>query len=280
MKRGLVLEGGAMRGMFTCGVLDVLMEAGLTFDGIVGVSAGAIFGSNYKSHQPGRAIRYNLRFCRDPRYGTFRSLLKTGDLYEAEFCYRTLPNELDWFDRETFAKDPTEFFAVCSDVETGCPVYHKCETGSDTDLDWIRASGSLPLAARVVEVEGYKLLDGGLTDSIPLRFMEKQGYDRNVVILTQPLHYVKGKNKTVPLLRLSKYPALAKMAAARQEMYNGQTAYVREQERQGKIFVFRPETALDIGKTEHDPAKLQEVYEKGRAVGEKRLSALRKFLEG
>ena len=123
MKNGLVLEGGAMRGMFTCGVTDVLLEKGVVFDGAIGVSAGAVFGCNYKSKQPGRAIRYNLRFCNDPHSASFRSLLTTGDLYGERFCYHDIPDTLDPFDRETYQKNPMEFFVVCTDVETGRPIY-------------------------------------------------------------------------------------------------------------------------------------------------------------
>lgn len=281
MKRGLILEGGAMRGMFTCGVTDVMMEQGLTFDGAMGVSAGAIFGCNYKSDQPGRAIRYNMRFCRDKRYGTIHSLLKTGDLYDADFCYRQIPDELDWFDTDAFAANPMEFWVVATDVKTGKPVYHRCTDGKREDVTWIRASGSMPLAAKPVEVGGYTLLDGGVADSIPLEKMEALGYDRNVVVLTQPMGYHKGKNKALPLMKLSlrQYPAFLRTAERRPEVYNETLRKIREKERAGEIFVLRPEAALDIGKTEHDPERLQAVYEQGRTVMEKRLAALQEFLK-
>lgn len=281
MRTGLVLEGGAMRGMFTCGVTDVMMENGLAFDGAMGVSAGAIFGCNYKSEQPGRAIRYNLAFCQDKRYGTFRSLLKTGDLYDADFCYRQIPDELDWFDTDTFEKNPMEFWVVATDVLTGKAVYHKCTDGKREDVTWIRASGSMPLAAKPVEVGGYTLLDGGVADSVPLRKMEELGYDRNVVVLTQPMGYVKGQNKAIPLMKMTlrKYPDFIRTAENRPGMYNDTIRYVREKERAGEVFVIRPEAALDIGKTEHDPERLKAVYEQGRAVMEKRLAALREFLK-
>ena len=281
MRTGLVLEGGAMRGMFTCGVTDVMMENGLTFDGAIGVSAGAIFGCNYKSGQPGRAIRYNLAFCQDKRYGTLRSLLKTGDLYDADFCYRQIPDELDWFDTDTFERNPMEFWVVATDVLTGKAVYHKCTDGKREDVTWIRASGSMPLAAKPVEVGGYTMLDGGIADSVPLRKMEALGYDRNVVVLTQPMGYVKGQNKAIPLMKMAlrKYPDFIRTAENRPGMYNETTRYVREKERAGEVFVIRPEAALDIGKTEHDPERLKAVYEQGRAVMEKRLTALREFLK-
>ena len=280
MKYGLVLEGGAMRGLFTSGVLDVLMEHGVTFDGAVGVSAGAVFGCNFKSNQPGRVLRYNLRFCRDPRYCSLRSWARTGDLYGADFCYRAIPDELDPFDREAYAANPMDFTVVCTDAETGRPVYHSCPTGDEHDLVWMRASASMPLASRVVEVDGYRLLDGGVADSIPIRHAQEMGYDKCVVILTQPRGYVKEKNKALPLMRaaLRKYPMLVSAMARRQDVYNASTAYLRREERAGRVFILCPEAALDIGKTEHDPEKIQLAYDEGRLVGEKRLPALLEFL--
>ena len=250
MKRGLVLEGGAMRGMFSAGAMDVMMEQGISFDGIMGVSAGAVFGCNYKSNQPGRVLRYNLRFCQDPRYCSFRSFLKTGDLYGGEFCYREIPNKLDPFDRAAYRASPMDFYVVAADVETGQAVYRNCLEGGEEDLQWFRASASMPLAARVVEVGGLRLLDGGMADSIPIQKMESLGYDRNVVILTQPLGFVKEKNSALPLMRLTlrKYPKLLDTMARRHQRYNETTAYIREKERRGELFVLRPEAPLDIGK--------------------------------
>lgn len=280
MKRGLVLEGGAMRGMFSAGILDVMMERGIPFDGIMGVSAGAVFGCNYKSNQPGRVLRYNLRFCQDPRYCSFRSYLKTGDLYGADFCYRAIPDELDPFDTETYRNSPIDFYVVGADVETGLPVYHNCRDGGKEDLQWFRASASMPLAAQVVEVGGYRLLDGGMADSIPVKKMEDLGYEKNVVVLTQPLGFVKEKNSALPLMRIAlrKYPKLLETMAHRHERYNETTAYIREQERKGNLFVLRPEAPLEIGKVEHDREKIQAVYDLGRNVMEKRLDALREYL--
>ena len=191
MKTGLVLEGGAMRGMFTAGVLDVLMEAGVAVDGAVGVSAGAAFGCNYKSRQIGRAIRYNMTYCRDPRYCSLRSLVRTGDLYGVDFCYRVIPMELDPFDVETFARNPMPFYAVCTDLRTGKPVYHLLQNGGEEDMAWIRASASMPMVSRIVRLDGHELLDGGIADSIPLRFFESIGYERNIVVLTQPQGFIK-----------------------------------------------------------------------------------------
>lgn len=281
MKRGLVLEGGAMRGLFTTGILDVMMERGLSFDGIVGVSAGAVFGCNYKSHQPGRVLRYNLRFCKEPRYCSFRSFLKTGDLYGAEFCYEDIPQRLDPFDTDAYRADPMDFYVVATDAATGRPVYHNCLDGGAEDLQWIRASASMPLASRVVEIDGRGYLDGGMSDSIPIRKAEELGYEKTVVVLTQPLDFVKTKNKMLPVMRLAlgKYPKLLDTMARRHTVYNRTTAYLREKERRGEVFVLRPEAPLPIGKVEHDPKRMHDVYHLGRQAMEKRWEELLAYLE-
>ncbi|HBI63683.1 MAG TPA: patatin family protein [Clostridiales bacterium] len=280
MKTGLILEGGAMRGMFTAGVIDVMMEHQIAFDGAIGVSAGAVFGCNYKSGQAGRAIRYNVRFCRDPRYASFRSLLRTGDLYGAEFCYHELPRRLDVFDVDAFRSSDMEFYAVCTDVATGRPVYHKCETGDETDIQWFRASASMPLVSRIVEVDGYRLLDGGISDPIPVRKFEAMGYDRNVIVLTQPLGYRKKKNRMLPLLRaaMRNYPQVIRALERRHSMYNETTAYVHKLEQTGKALVIRPKQPLNIAQVEHNPKELQRVYALGRAGAEERLEEIRRFL--
>ena len=239
MKTGLVLEGGGMRGLFTAGVMDVMMEQGICFDGIVGVSAGATFGCNYKSHQIGRVLRYNVRFKDDPRYMGLRSLLRTGDLVAAEFSYHTLPNELDVFDFEAYNSDPTEFHVACTDVETGEPVYHRLDFMDDKGLEWIRASASMPLVSRPVSIDGRLLLDGGISDSIPLRYFQGQGFGRNLVILTQPKGFYKKRTRLMPLFRLfmSRYPAIVEAMSRRHQMYNEELAYLEEQERLGNILL-------------------------------------------
>ncbi|MBR2188794.1 MAG: patatin family protein [Eubacterium sp.] len=281
MKKGLVLEGGAMRGMFTAGVTDVMMEHGITFDGMIGVSAGAAFGCNYKSGQIGRVIRYNKRFCREPKFCSIRSWIRTGDLYGAEFCWHTLPEELDLFDMETFRSSPMEFYAVCTDIDSGKAVYHRCDAGDQTDLEWMRASSSMPVVSRPVEIDGRRLLDGGVTDSIPLRFFERAGYERNVVILTQPEDYEKHPQKYFTLLRilLRRYPALLKAIRGRYIRYNRTLDYIRKAEAEGRAFVIRPPEKLLIGSVEHDPEKLEAVYQTGRSTGERCVEEMKAFLE-
>ena len=277
---GLVLEGGAMRGLFTAGVIDVLMENGVEFPAFVGVSAGAAFGCNYKSRQIGRALRYNKRFCRDPRYCSFRSLFKTGDVFGAQFCYHEVPNTLDTFDVKAFDENPMAFYLVASDVETGTPFYKKIDHADDTAYEWIRASASMPIVSRVVELDGKKFLDGGVTDSIPLAFMERQ-YDRNVVVLTRPRDYQKQPASKLWLYRLTlrKYPNMLRAVRERHLMYNEQRAHVFAQEKAGKAFVICPDKPLEVGRMEHDPEQLQKAYDTGRQTALRQLGALKRFME-
>ena len=281
MKYGLVLEGGAMRGLFTVGVLDSFMENGIRFDGIIGVSAGAAFGCNLKSGQIGRALRYNKRYCRNWRYCSWRSLFLTGDMFGADFCYRKLPEELDPFDSSAFESCPAEFFLVCTDVVSGKPVYCRCDKADRTCMEWMRASASMPLVSSLVKIDGHFYLDGAITDSIPLKFMERNGYRKNIVILTQPEGYVK---EAVPLQWLlnilyRKYPALRNALAKRHILYNEQTEYVQRREAEGAVLVIRPEHTLRIRHITHDPELLQETYDAGRRTAEKHRERIREFMD-
>ncbi len=279
MKRGLVLEGGAMRGLWTAGVTDVMMEHGIEPDGLIGVSAGAAFGCNYKSRQIGRAIRYNTRFAKDPRYSGLRSLLKSGDYFNAEFGYHIVPYEYDLFDTQTFEQNPMVFTIVCTDVLTGEAVYHDIDHVDYDELEWLRASASMPLASKVVKVQGHQLLDGGVADSIPLAYFESKGYDRNVVILTQPKGFVKEPNKLMPIMRIAlrKYPAMLKAMDERHIMYNKELAYVAKAEEEGRCLVIRPDEKIPIGHISHDPDEMRHVYEIGRQVGERSIARIKHF---
>lgn len=280
MKIGLVLEGGAMRGLFTAGVLDVFMEYGIELDGVVGVSAGAAFGCNYKSKQIGRTLRYNKKYCKDKRYCSFYSLLKTGDLYGADFCYNVLPVQLDVFDSESFNSNPMEFYVVSTDIESGEAVYKKCETGVGEDLLWFRASASMPLVSKIVIIENRKLLDGGIADSIPVKFFESIGYEKNIVVLTQPKTYQKKKNALMPIINIvfKKYPKLVSALKKRHIIYNETLMYIKEQEKKGNVYVIQPETALEIGHIEHNADNLQRVYDIGRRIATERIKEVKAFL--
>lgn len=280
MKTAMVLEGGAMRGMFTAGVLDVLMENHITTDVTVGVSAGAAFGSNFKSGQIGRSIRYNVRFCRDKRYCSFWSLLFTGNLYGKKFCYHTLPNKLDVFDADSFQKSPMDFYVVCTDVVTGNPLYKKIEKADDIAYEWFRASASLPLVSEIVEIEGKKLLDGGISDSIPIKFAESIGCEKSIVILTQPKSYIKKPTSMMGIMNriFKKYPKMIKALENRHIMYNDTLKYIEKREKDGSALVIRPKEALIIKRVEHKKENLEAVYKLGREIAQERLEEIKVFL--
>jgi predicted patatin/cPLA2 family phospholipase len=208
------------------------------------------------------------------------SLFTTGNYFNADFGYHVIPRQYDVFDDDAFNHNPMAFYAVCTDVETGQPVYKLLNEVTDTTYDWIRASASMPLCSRVVCLEGYKLLDGGVSDSIPLEYAERHGYERNVVILTQPLGYRKHRTRLMPLMRigLRKYPRMVEAMDRRHLMYNRQLDYVAEAERQGRCLVIRPDGKLPIGHVSHDPEQMERVYQTGRQMGERKINEIKEIL--
>lgn len=278
MKTGLVLEGGAMRGVYTAGVLDVLMEQGIQADGVVGVSAGTVFGCNYISRQIGRTIRYNTKYCRDPRYGDFRSLLRSGNIYEEEFCYHELPDKLDPFDWETYKSSPVEFYLTCTDVDTGRAVYHKC-TGEREDLRWMQASASMPFVSRIVEIDGRKLLDGGISDSIPIDWFRSIGFEKNLVVLTRPRGFRKRPPRGLPALRqmIRQYPALVAAMKTRHIRYNQALDQLPGLEKAHLALVLCPSRKIRVSKLERNPRKLKALYNLGRKDTERRLKEIKHF---
>lgn len=275
------MEGGAMRGLFTAGIIDVLMEQEIEADGVIGISAGATFGCNYLTKQIGRPLRYCVRFAKDPRFCSVSSLLSTGDMFGAKFCYETIPLELDIIDNETFVRQNVPFYVAATDVHTGRAVYHQCkDVISPVELDWIRASASMPLASQIVHAGDYELLDGGIADSIPLKYMEYKGYARNIVILTQPLGYLKQPNSTMPLVRTvyRDYPALIRAMERRHIVYNRQLEYIAAAEAEGRAFVIRPPRRLPVSHITHSAERMREVYAIGRQTALTVLPALRTFL--
>lgn len=265
MRTGLVLEGGGVRGIYTAGVLDVFMEHGLSFDGVIGVSAGAIHGCSFLSGQRGRSIRYYRRYVADPRFMSLRSWLKTGDVVGAEFCYHTLPDELDVYDHEAFLRNGTPFYAVCTDVESGQPAYIRL-TDMRGQIGYLRASASLPYFSRIVALDGHRYLDGGCSDSIPVEAFRRMGYGRNLIVLTRDAAYRKSPEMTgMARLVYRKYPAFVQALKNRHTMYNRQLAEVSRLEAEGAVFVIRPSEPLDIGRLEKNPEKVQQAYDRGCA---------------
>lgn len=280
MKRGLIMEGGAMRGMFTAGVIDVMMEHGITFDGAIGVSAGAVFGCNYKSGQPGRVIRYNTAYCTNPHYAGLHTLLRTGDIFGEQFCYHDIPDRLDPFDYRAYRENPMEFYIVATEVRTGEPVYRRVDECDREGLQWLRASASMPLVSNIIRIGDHEMLDGGVADSVPVQYFESLGYDRNVVILTRPMGYRKSKNQTMPLVRakLRKYPKMVEAMANRHERYNAAMDEILKQEKEGRLFIVRPPQAIGVGPVERDRSRLLAAYRMGRERMEQRMGGLREFL--
>lgn len=278
MKTGLVLEGGSVRGIFTAGVLDVFLELGITFDGVIGVSAGAIHGCSFLSGQHGRSIRYYMNYCGDPRFMSFSSLLKTGDLVGVDFCYHEIPEKLDVYDNEAFLKNGVPFYAVCSNVETGEPEYLQMKD-MFADINILRASASMPYVSRIVQINGKKYLDGGSTDSIPVEAFRRMGYEKNVVVLTRDIAYRKKPElRLLSKLMYRKYPAFAKAQAERYLGYNRTVERILELEKEGRVFVIRPSIPPGIGRMEKDPQKVRALYDQGREDALNRIQEMKAWL--
>ncbi|MBR4650973.1 MAG: patatin family protein [Prevotella sp.] len=281
MKKGLVLEGGGLRGMFTSGVIDALLEDGVTFDGMIGVSAGALFGCNFKSGQKGRALRYNIQLKNDPRYMGIRPLLKTGNIVSADFSYHVVPFDIDPFDAEAFRENPMDFWLVATDIETGEPVYHQMKEFNHEEMEWMRATSSMPAVSHPVEIDGMMLLDGGMIDAIPLKAFQQKGYERNVVVLTQPRSYYKTRSRSlIWIIRklTKKYPLVADIMARRHEMYNAELEYIAQQEKEGNALLIYPEKPLRIGRTELSEKKMRRVHRQGYDVAKSMMAQIREFL--
>ncbi len=267
MKTGLVLEGGGTRGIYTAGVLDVFLENGIEFDGVIGVSAGAIHGCSYVSKQKGRSIRYYKKYCNDPRFMGIKSWIKTGDFIGADFCYRELPEKLDLYDNEAFLAVTTKFYAVCTDVKTGKAIYHQFED-MFKEIEYLRASASLPYFSRIVVIDGDKYLDGGCADSVPIEAFQQMGYEKNVIVLTRPAGYrKKAEHSLFSSIVYRKYPEFAKLLKKRYQYYNETMDKIEQMEKDGSVLVIRPESALNIGRLENNPEKTQEIYDVGYQDG-------------
>ena len=263
MKIGLVLEGGAMRGMYTAGVLDTFLDKDFWVDGIISVSAGALFGVNYPSRQKERAIRYNKKFISDKRYISFKSLVSTGNIVNKDFAFYEVPFKYDVFDNKTFKESDIDFYVAVTNLQTAQAEYVKL-IDPLVQMEVLRATSAMPYVSRPVEIEGIPYLDGAIADSIPVEQMQKLGYDKIIVILTRTLEYRKSK----PMTWIAKwfyrcYPYFADAVNQRYAMYNRQVENVIKLAEKGDIFVIRPSVDLKIKRIEKDPNKLQAMYELG-----------------
>lgn len=265
-KIGLVLEGGGHRGIYTAGVLDTFAENKISFEGVMGVSAGCVHGASFLSGQIGRSIRYTTKYCDNSNYMGIGSLITTGNFFNEKFCYYDLPETLDPFDNDSFDKNQTQFFAVCTDVKTGSAIYHECETLKGEKIKWLQASASMPLVSKIIKIEDNLLLDGGIADSIPIKKMQELGFEKNIVILTQEAGYRKNPNSLLPIIKFvyKKYPKLIEAIENRHIIYNQQLEFLEEQEKLGNVIIIRPSEKPTASRTEKDKEKILETYNLGK----------------
>ena len=281
MKVGLVLEGGALRGIYTAGVLDVLLKNNVKVDKIIGVSAGALFGVNYKSNQPGRALRYNKKYCNNKNYMSFYSFFTTGNIVNREFCFDKLVNELDPFDYETYSNNNIDFYATITNLETGKAEYNLIkDIRNEKDSEYLRASGSMPFVSRIVEVDGKKYLDGAIADSIPVDKMLTMSVDKIIVVPTRPIDCRRRNQAAIfNKLEYKKDPKFVDKLSNRYKMYNKEVERIIDLENQGKVFVIRPSRFVNIKRLEKNPEIIQEMYDLGVSDTKSKLKELKKYLE-
>lgn len=276
-KVALVLEGGAMRGLYTAAMLDVFMKNDIKIDTIFAVSAGALFGINYKSKQIGRALRYNLKYAHDKRYMGMYSLLTTGDVMNREFCFNKLVYELDPFDIESYNNSPVEFYAVITNVESGMAEYIKITDGAK-DLEYLRASGSMPFVSNLVEINGNKYLDGAIADPIPLKKALDMGYKKIIVVQTRPAGYTKTKSWLPFWWVYKKYPKFVQSAENAYIKYNETLQLIKKYEDEGKIIALRPSKTIKMRRVEKNLNKLQAIYDVGVKDCSENLEKIKKYI--
>ena len=276
---GIVVEGGGIRGIYAAGVLDVLSDLNLPVKGVIGVSAGAVHGCSFVSGQKGRSLRFYKRFCGDDRFFSFKTLIKTGNIVDTQFCYHDIPYIYDPFDNDTFKNSGIAYYVTCTNVETGEPEYLHL-TDMEKEIDGLRASASLPYVSQIVEFRGKKLLDGGCSDRIPLKAFEKLGFDRNIVISTQPReHKVKDRDAYLAKLFYRKYPQFCETFAHSPLTYEQTQKDIDEASQKGNAFVIRPQTSLGIKRLTHDPQDVQRGYDAGQRDALTLIPALKNWIQ-
>ncbi len=267
-----------MRGMYTAGVLDTFLLHDIQVNGVVGASAGALFGVNYLSKQAGRVIRYNKRFNGDPNYMGLRPLLREGNIVNTKYAYEDVPRTLDAFDDKAFRASGIPFYAVVTELESGQPEYLQIKSVLE-QMDALRASASMPFVSKPVALGGKRYLDGGVSDSIPFAWMATQGYDKLIVVLTRDAGY---RKKSMPraLSRLvyRNYPQFQERLLTRHTAYNASVEALTGLEKSGQVFVIRPSETISIGRLEKNPDRLQAVYDLGRKDAEGQLALLQEYL--
>lgn len=279
MKTLLILEGGGLRGIYTAGVLDAFMKNKIKVDTVIGVSVGALFGINYLSNQRGRVIRYNLDNIKNKNYMGISSLIRTGNIMNKDFCFDKLIYETDPFDFETFNKSKTDFYCVVTNVVTGKPEYIKIDD-IENQLEYLRASGSMPVVSRIVHIRGKEYLDGGISDSVPIKWGLKNGYKKIIVVETRPKDYRKKKHNNFLFKRFYKnYPKFVETYSNRYKVYNKTKEYIESLEEEKRVFVIRPSELVKISRIEKNKDKIQEMYRLGMRDANNKLKDLKKYLK-
>jgi predicted patatin/cPLA2 family phospholipase len=279
VEANLVLEGGAMRGAFTAGVLDYLLDEGVTPRCAIGVSAGALVGYNYVAGARGRSCYLNTKYCTDWRYFSMRSFMLTGNAFNVRFVFDRIPNKLESFDYDGFRHSPLRLTAVCSNLQTGEADY-TVVTDPVAHLPYVRASASMPMVSKIVTIDNKLLLDGGAADSVPLTYSQLTGANRHVVVLTQHDGFEKKPNRLMPLIqrRYAKYPHYVERLKYRHVDYNRAYRQAKRMAEAGEIFLLRPPMPVDVASMEHDPAKIRALYEVGYEQTRQNFSALTSYL--
>ena len=278
-KTALILEGGAMRGLYTAGALDVLMENNIKADVIYGVSAGALFGLNYKSRQIGRAIRYNLKYAQEKNYMGLYSLITTGNVMNKDFCFKKLVYELDKLDFETYKNNPVEFYAVVTNLQTGKPEYIKIDD-AQKDMEYFRASGSMPFVSKPVGIDGNLYLDGAIGDAVPFKKALEANYERIIVILTKPAGYNRKKKSYLPYnLFYGNFPNFIETANNSYKKYNEIMDLIEKYEAENKIIVLRPSKLVKVKRIEKNKNKLQAIYDLGVSDCLSKLDKIKEYTE-
>ncbi len=269
MSTGIVFEGGGLRGIFAAGVIDYLLDKGIIFRHVIGVSAGACHACSYVSGQRGRSYAVSTDYLDDKRYMSMENLARTGDLFGVDFIYHKIPEELYPLDNEHFLESGITFRAGVTNLLTGEAEYLQVKD-LIKDVDAVRASSSLPMLARTVDIGGTPYMDGGIADSVPVRASEAFGCEKNVVVLTRPAGYRKKAEKMARIvaLKYGKYPKMVEALRRRDTVYNETMDYIDEGVEKGTILRIAPLGDLAIGRLEKDPVKLRKAYLEGYYVAE------------
>lgn len=276
-KTTLILEGGAMRGLYSAGVLDTFMENNINVDVIYGVSAGALFGLNYKSRQIGRALRYNLKYAHEKNYMGIYSLITTGNIMNKDFCFKKLVYELDKLDFETYKNYPVDFYAVVTNLKTGKPEYIKIDD-AQKDMEYFRASGSMPFVSQPVEINGDFYLDGAVSDAIPFKKVLETNPEKIIVVLTRPAGYRKKKTYLPYNFLYGKFPKFVETAKNYYKEYNDTLDLIEKYESENKIIVLRPSKFINVKRVEKDKNKLQAIYDLGVSDCINKLDTIKEYL--